>query len=296
MNTRLATTFLLTISGFLVSFAAIPDIVGAWKGPKELMINFCLDSENNLYVCQCGIFRTFGWDNVEYTVKGDSLLLKSTDSGNPFTGRFRIVSPYKMTGDMTMGNHGEDWYYDGSAELTKERPVMPGNLNHKLEGIVNESDYGVLSLDRELIWNVLNTISPASYGYKEKTDVEKLLNATTLPIIPSDLIGFRHVRSIQIAARDGIFSYPYFNCNFKKEDGKVFFEKTTGSQRKSGYIYQNNANSLIFLGGWSVNDEPQTEYGSSNSVVGTIYRIGPDKVIMLFPTENGRVEIYELRK
>lgn len=122
------------------------------------------------------------------------------------------------------------------------------------------------------------------------------MNAKTYPITPKDMIGFRRVRSIQIDARDGIFSYPYFNCRFKNVDGKVFFEKTAGSQRKSGFVYQNSPESLVFLGGWSVNDDPQTGYGSTNSVVGKVYKIGPRKAIMIFPTEEDRVEIYELTK
>ena len=38
------------------------------------------------------------------------------------------------------------------------------------------------------------------------------------------MIGFKRVRSIQIDARDGIFSYPYFNCRFKEIDGKYFLK------------------------------------------------------------------------
>ena len=126
--------------------------------------------------------------------------------------------------------------------------------------------------------------------------MEKLLNAATFSLTPKEITGFKRVRSIQIDARDGIFSYPYFNCRFREIDGKIFFEKTKGSQRKSGFLYQNSPESLIFLGGWSVNDEPQTTYGSENSVAGTVYKIGSDKVIMIFPTDQDRVEIYEFVK
>lgn len=195
-----------------------------------------------------------------------------------------------------MGNPGEDWYYNGAAMLSKEKPVLPENINHQLEGVINESDYDVLSLDRDLAWNVLSSISPSSYGYKEKGDVERLLKAKTYPMTPEDMVGFKRVRSIQVYGHDGIFSYPYFNCRFKVKGGKTFFEKTNGSQRKSGYVYQNSPESLIFLGGWSVNNDPQTEYGSENSVVGTIYKIGPTRAIMIFPTEKNQVEIYELKK
>ena len=27
-----------------------------------------------------------------------------------------------------MGSHGDDWYFNGNAELVKEKPVMPENL------------------------------------------------------------------------------------------------------------------------------------------------------------------------
>ena len=260
------------------------------------MVNICIDNDKQLYVEYCGILRTYGWVDFSTSLTPDSLIIKSADIGSPFEGRFKIESDNRLVGKLEMGSHGDDWYFNGNAELVKEKPVMPENLNPELEGIILPSDYGVLARDRNIAWEALSTLTPKSYGYAEKNMVEKLLNAKTYPITPKDMIGFRRVRSIQIDARDGIFSYPYFNCRFKKADGKVFFEKTTGSQRKSGYVYQNSPESLVFLGGWSVNDDPQTGYGSTNSVVGKVYKIGPRKAIMIFPTEEDRVEIYELTK
>lgn len=80
-------------------------------------------------------------------------------------------------------------------------------------------------------------------------------------------------------------------------DGKIFFEKTSGSQRKFGFIYDNKPDSKVFLGGWSINDDPQTTYDSENSVLGMLYKLGPNKLIMLFlaPDEQS-FEIYELTK
>lgn len=287
---------LIAISGFLTAFADTDNLTGAWKGPKDLMVNICIDNDKQLYVGYCGILRTYGWVDFSTSLTPDSLIIKSADIGSPFEGRFKIESDNRLVGKLEMGSHGDDWYFNGNAELVKEKPVMPENLNPELEDIILPSDYGVLARDRNIAWEALSTLTPKSYGYAEKKMVEKLLNAKTHPITPKDMIGFRRVRSIQIDARDGIFSYPYFNCRFKKADGKVFFEKTTGSQRKSGYVYQNSPESLVFLGGWSVNDDPQTGYGSTNSVVGKVYKIGPRKAIMIFPTEEDRVEIYELTK
>ncbi|MEZ3562693.1 MAG: DUF4893 domain-containing protein [Duncaniella dubosii] len=296
MSSKKYIATLIAISGFLTAFADTDNLTGAWKGPKDLMVNLCIDNDKQLYVGYCGILRTYGWVDFTTSLTPDSLIIKSADIGSPFEGRFKIESDNRLVGKLEMGSHGDDWYFNGNAELVKEKPVMPENLNPKLEGIILPSDYGVLARDRNIAWEALSTLTPKSYGYAEKKMVEKLLNAKTHPITPKDMIGFRRVRSIQIDARDGIFSYPYFNCRFKKADGKVFFEKTTGSQRKSGYVYQNSPESLVFLGGWSVNDDPQTGYGSTNSVVGKVYKIGPRKAIMIFPTEEDRVEIYELTK
>lgn len=296
MSSKKYIATLIAISGFLTAFADTDNLTGAWKGPKDLMVNLCIDNNKQLYVGYCGILRTYGWVDFSTSLTPDSLIIKSADIGSPFEGRFKIESDNRLVGKLEMGSHGDDWYFNGNAELVKEKPVMPENLNPKLEGIILPSDYGVLARDRNIAWEALSTLTPKSYGCVEKNMVEKLLNAKTYPITPKDMIGFRRVRSIQIDARDGIFSYPYFNCRFKKADGKVFFEKTTGSQRKSGYVYQNSPESLVFLGGWSVNDDPQTGYGSTNSVVGKVYKIGPRKAIMIFPTEEDRVEIYELTK
>jgi len=296
MSSKKYIATLIAISGFLTAFADTDNLTGAWKGPKDLMVNLCIDNDKQLYVGYCGILRTYGWVDFSTSLTPDSLIIKSADIGSPFEGRFKIESDNRLVGKLEMGSHGDDWYFNGNAELVKEKPVMPENLNPKLEGIILPSDYGVLARDRNIAWEALSTLTPKSYGCVEKNMVEKLLNAKTYPITPKDMIGFRRVRSIQIDARDGIFSYPYFNCRFKKADGKVLFEKTTGSQRKSGYVYQNSPESLVFLGGWSVNDDPQTGYGSTNSVVGKVYKIGPRKAIMIFPTEEDRVEIYELTK
>ncbi len=45
-----------------------------------------------------------------------------------------------------------------------------------------------------------------------------------------------------------------------------------------------------------MNNDSRTEYGGTNSVADTVYRIGPRKAIMIFPTSYNRVEIYELTK
>ncbi|MBD5425907.1 MAG: DUF4893 domain-containing protein [Bacteroides sp.] len=298
MNFRFLMSALIAYSSMTVpsAHAEARNLVGAWRGPKDLVIDVCDDGRNQQYVCSCGIFRTCGWVNLSTTFSNDSIIIVSEEIGHPFEGRFKIVSTDRLEGVLTMGNVGDEWFYNDSCELIRQKPEMPDNLNHALEGTILPADYGVLSLDRVMAQQALQAVTPDSYGYAEKREVEKLLNAKTYPLTPKEMTGFKRVRSIQIDGRDGIFSYPYFSCRFKEIDGKIFFEKTKGSQRKSGFLYENSPESLIFLGGWSVNDEPQTAYGSENSVAGTVYKIGADKAIMIFPSEQSRVEIYELVK
>lgn len=169
-------------------------------------------------------------------------------------------------------------------------------VDYSLYGIIKNRDWDRLVLDREQALSVLDRLTSNAYGTNERLMVKKLLTTKALEISNQELLAYKRVRSIQVNDM-GIFSYPYFNCRFKRMDGEIFFEKTSGSQRKSGFIYDNKPNSKVFLGGWSVNDEPQTTYDSDNSVPGMLYKLGSNKIIMLFlaPDEQS-FEIYELTK
>lgn len=169
-------------------------------------------------------------------------------------------------------------------------------VDYSLYGIIKNRDWDRLVLDREQALSVLDCLSSNAYGANERLMVKKLLTSKALKISNQELLAYKRVRSIQVNDM-GIFSYPYFSCRFRRKDGKLFFEKTSGSQRKSGYVYDNKPDSKVFLGGWTVNDDPQTTYESENSVPGMLYKIGANKVIMLFlaPDEQS-FEIYELTK
>lgn len=142
--------------------------------------------------------------------------------------------------------------------------------------------------------NLLNALPDNAAYLEERPEILRLLKSTRLDIIPSDIFNYKRVRSIQVD-KLGIFSYNYFNCRFKTKNNLLFFEKTSGSQRKSGYVYKNDQKSCIFLGGWTVNDDPQTIYGSENSIAGSLYRVGTNKLLMVFFDGNS-FELYEIVK
>ncbi|WP_300935722.1 hypothetical protein, partial [uncultured Muribaculum sp.] len=169
MKNNILFILLLAICISTSAKAGNPNLVGAWQGPKELTINICALPENRLGMCHCGIFRTFGWADVALTVDGDSLMIKAKDYGSPLVGRFRIESAERLTGTLTMGNPGDDWYFNGLAEFIKQKPIMPENINHDLEGTILPADYGNLALARDKAWNALSTVSPSSYNRKNET-------------------------------------------------------------------------------------------------------------------------------
>lgn len=164
-----------------------------------------------------------------------------------------------------------------------------------LNRLIHADDYLLLVGGREKAMEILGGLGRDAYGIREASMVRRLLTGKPLTVSPGELKAYRRVRSIQVNNM-GIFSYPYFACRFREKGGKLFFEKTSGSQRKSGYVYENTPTAMVFLGGWSVNNDPQTTYDIENSEAGIIYKIGAGKIIMLFVRPNQTFEIYELKK
>lgn len=145
--------------------------------------------------------------------------------------------------------------------------------------------------------------APVKVNDKEKAELKRLkdlVSGKQLKLVPKDLLKLKKVRSIQIG-QYGVFSYPYFNCRFKNTDRGVSFEKTSGSQRRSGTLFQNDPHTLVFLGSWTVNDEPKPQYSgftrnkdTSHDSAGIFIKRG-NTFLAIFPKKNNRYEIYEFK-
>ena len=143
----------------------------------------------------------------------------------------------------------------------------------------------------------------AQNGTEEKAilkSLKDLVAGKPATINPKDLLKLKKVRSTQISQL-GVFRYSYFNCRFKSTESGIFFEKTSGSQRKSGLVFENTEDSLIFLGASTVNEETQRKYsgltGSQNKEhdsVGVIIKRGKT-YLMIIPGKKNSFEIYEFK-
>ncbi|UXI67598.1 DUF4893 domain-containing protein [Tahibacter amnicola] len=144
---------------------------------------------------------------------------------------------------------------------------------------------------------------PRSDG-EGKAVVEELLAAKAEKPSRADLLGDWRVRSIQ-GTRYGIFTYPYFKARIAERDGRLFFEKTSGSQRRSGYLHapEHGGPEWIFTGGASVNDDPQVSYSLDSGAtsaqdsdsVGVLWKVD-DQLIMVLDARGDDYEIYQLKR
>ena len=160
-----------------------------------------------------------------------------------------------------------------------------------------------ITVDQTVAKFIKNAATAENNNAKEKAVIKRykdLLNQEPQKLTTKDLSGLKLVRSIQISD-SGVFSYPYFKCRFKNTETNLFFEKTTGSQRKSGFVFSNTEDILVFLGAWTVNNEAQRQYSGLNKAkdkqydrAGVFVKRGKT-VLAIFPRKGNRFEIYEFR-
>ncbi|MCD8236030.1 MAG: DUF4893 domain-containing protein [Prevotellaceae bacterium] len=202
---------------------------------------------------------------------------------------------------------GRDFFVDTYADLKSQDIAvlypftdlyfhLPVEVASDLFQKVKPDDVGCIMHARQKALTILDALPDNVCGIQDRNVVKALLTAKPASIDTDNLSRFPRVRSIQVM--DGIFIYPYFSCHFRKEDSQWYFHKTTGSQRKSGYLYENSPESMVFLGGWTVNNDPLTTYNCDNGVAGTLYQLSDNHLIMLFidPERDNTFEIYEFRK
>jgi uncharacterized caspase-like protein len=113
------------------------------------------------------------------------------------------------------------------------------------------------------------------------------------PIRDADLLGKWRCRSAQIddgvraGTSAGVFTYPYFRCAITRQgQGQgLFLAKVNGSQRVSGRLYRVKDDRFVFLGGDTVNDDPQLDYGAKadSNVVAYLFKVGPGRLRLEMP-------------
>jgi uncharacterized protein DUF4893 len=113
------------------------------------------------------------------------------------------------------------------------------------------------------------------------------------PFKEKDLLGKWRCRSIK-ANNLIVIAYPFFDCRFIRKNGKLFFQKTTGSQRRSGYLYPSAGDHMVFLGSLTMNDDVNS--GEYTDTVGVLVRKASDRFLLILDATQEGYELYEIVK
>lgn len=154
---------------------------------------------------------------------------------------------------------------------------------------------------------VLDQLAPTAFGLDERPLLRALLDAPAVAVGEARLLGDWRCRSLQVSVSLGVFTYPAFRCRIRlDEHGKPFFEKRSGSQRRSGYLYPNEAGHWVFLGGRTVNEEAQRPYSAntpepdaearSHDSAGVLEALKDGRLRMILDADARGVELYELQR
>lgn len=121
------------------------------------------------------------------------------------------------------------------------------------------------------------------------------------PLADATLTGNWKCRSVQIDD-DAVYGYPNFKCSVRRTPKGLFLEKTSGSQRISGYLQRLDDQRLVLIGGASVNDDPQVGYSGleqapprESDVVGVV-RSSYDGFVLLVPEQLGGYNLFRFRR
>jgi hypothetical protein len=120
-----------------------------------------------------------------------------------------------------------------------------------------------------------------------------LFKPQNLPFVDKDLIGSWRCRSILVDDL-GVFTYPFFSCRFVQKKGQVFFEKTSGSQRRSGHLYRASGDHMVFLGSLTMNDDVNS--GEYTDTVGVLVRKASKRFLLILDADPKGYEVYEIVK
>lgn len=79
--------------------------------------------------------------------------------------------------------------------------------------------------------------------------------------------------------------YPWFACRMSEDGAGLRLEKTSGSQRTSGYFYDDGDTRMIYLGALHYGDEQPMRYGvdQKRNMVAYAFALGPKRMRLEFP-------------
>ena len=134
----------------------------------------------------------------------------------------------------------------------------------------------------------------------ELAGLDALLAKPLLSLPDFDLGGDWQCRTTKVGGLSPLVVYGWFKCRVSDDGSGWKLEKTSGSQRTTGRLYDDGEKRLIYLGSFHVAGEAAKPYGSGPEFdqVGYAFRTGPAEWRIEFPAPQyeSKLDILELRR
>lgn len=124
--------------------------------------------------------------------------------------------------------------------------------------------------------------------------IRSILQAGVTPASPTNVTGNWRCRMMKLGGLTPAIVYSWFKCRITAKGGRLFFEKLTGSQRTSGYLYPEGG-SFVYLGAQYVGTgygptEKRPAYSGTGAAAGAV-DTPDDQIGLLSLTTSGRARI-----
>jgi len=137
--------------------------------------------------------------------------------------------------------------------------------------------------------------------------IHAVLDPARQPITAEALIGSWRCRTIKLGGMTASIVYTWFQCRISDHGGQLFFEKVSGSQRTSGYLYPQDGG-FVYLGALHMSTEPEHTYsgngasagaaGTPDDQIGYLAGIGGKRARIEFPepVQESTFDVLELAR
>jgi hypothetical protein len=134
-------------------------------------------------------------------------------------------------------------------------------------------------------------LSEASRGASaaDLAAIRSVLDVPAVDASASAITGVWRCRTIKLGGITPDVVYGWFRCRISLRHGAPYFEKLTGSQRTSGFLYPQGGG-LVYLGASNVTGEPPHRYSGNGAEAG-VGTTPDDQIGLLSLLADGRARL-----
>ena len=142
---------------------------------------------------------------------------------------------------------------------------------------------------------------------EDLTLIHSVLDGETVAASPDRLVGNWRCRTIKLGGMTPDVIYGWFRCRISLKDGAPYFEKLSGSQRTSGFLYPEGGG-FVYLGASYVTGEKPHAYSGNGATAGApatpddqigLLSLLPDgraRLELPFPVQESTFDVLELKR